>query len=137
MPIYSHLRLGEIFTLRGWVSQRTLDFFVYRWPKLVLEVRTNGKTVKLGRCLYEADLISKEQISIVLKQKKQTNENAYALMLFHGYLREKTLHYFIANLYPRAKAKRQLHKLDNFRKSHVIKDVKLSFTQKETFCLKY
>ncbi|AFY37655.1 hypothetical protein Lepto7376_1303 [[Leptolyngbya] sp. PCC 7376] len=137
MPIYNHLRLGEIFTLRGWVSQKTLDFFVYRWPKLIVEVRKNGRKIKLGQCLYEADLISREQALIVLKRRKQTNENLYGLMLSYGYLREKTLYYFIGNLYPQTQAKRKLRTLKKFRKSHIIKDVAIRSDQKETFCLNY
>jgi hypothetical protein len=41
---YEHLRLGEILALRGWIGQKTADFFADRW----WELQSQSETYPLG-----------------------------------------------------------------------------------------
>ena len=72
---YCNLRLGEILALRGWVSQQTSDFFVYRWHDILRDSKHKSNPAKIDKCLYLAGLITQKQIIEIAKRSdlKQTN----------------------------------------------------------------
>ncbi|MFN4280374.1 MAG: hypothetical protein ACK4IR_09125, partial [Thermosynechococcus sp.] len=65
---YTHLRLGEILVLHGWLQQQTVDFFVEEWPQLIQSRARHP----IGFYLKEAALLTEEQIQKILKEQWQT-----------------------------------------------------------------
>lgn len=139
MPVYSEMRLGELLMLRGWVSEQTMSFFVFRWSEIIREAKTGKRKVKLGQCIYEADLITREQVLALLREKKASKTDPYSLMLAHGYISQKTMNYFIKNLFHTKKAKQYISKIKVVERHRVFDTTNggQAASQKETFCLRY
>lgn len=91
-----NLKLGEILALRGWLKQETTDFFVERWATLL-----NQKPRQpLGYYLCEAALLSQQQICYLLEeqQKLPVKLRLGELAYLEGWLKPKTIDYFVKNL---------------------------------------
>ena len=54
-----HLRVGEIMALRGWIRQKTADFFAEEWHHLI----NQSKKYPLGYYLEKSNLLTDKQIN--------------------------------------------------------------------------
>ena len=93
---YSHIRLGEILALRGWLKQETADFFAEQWPQLY----TNGHQHPLGHYLQQAALLDGQQVAEILNEQQQTALKFGALAVLHGWIHQQTLDFFLDTLFP-------------------------------------
>ncbi|NJQ98487.1 MAG: hypothetical protein HC784_14610 [Hydrococcus sp. CSU_1_8] len=93
---YYDLRIGEILSLRGWLKQKTADFFVQQWPLLVQKRRQQP----LGFYLQAAGLLDEEQIRILLSEQAQIGLRVGALAVLKGWLKPTTLEFFLKYLCP-------------------------------------
>ncbi|MDJ0899694.1 MAG: OmpA family protein [Xenococcus sp. MO_188.B8] len=92
----NQVKFGTILVSQGILKQKTVDFFVEQLPKLLQQ----PKTEPLGYYLQEASLIDAQQIEILLEEQKQTQMLLGQLMIEKGWLKPKTLNYFLQNLGP-------------------------------------
>ncbi|WP_460192652.1 hypothetical protein [Thermosynechococcus sp. FA-CM-4201] len=96
--IYTHLRLGEILALHGWLSQDTIDFFVEEWPKL----SQSQEKHPIGFYLKKASLLTEEQIQQILKEQWQTSYRFGALAVLNGWVKQETVNFFLQSINPNA-----------------------------------
>ncbi len=96
--IYSHLRLGEIIALHGWIAQETVDFFVEEWPQLIQEKEKHP----LGFYLQRAALLTEAQIEQILKDQWQASYRFGALAVLNGWLKQETINFFLQHINPNA-----------------------------------
>lgn len=95
---YFQLPLGEILALHGWIRQETADFFVEEWPRLTLGPLDSP----LGHYLRRAALLEEHQIQEILREQKRLGVRFGSLAVIKGWLRPKTLDYFLENLIPQS-----------------------------------
>ena len=88
------VKFGEILVRQGILKQKTVDFFAEQWPELLQQ----PKTQPLGYYLQEAALIEPQQIETLLKEQKQTGMLWGELVVEKGWLRFKTLNFFLQHL---------------------------------------
>ena len=93
---YPNLKIGEILALDGSIQQKTADFFVRDWSKVVVESEKNA----LGYYLEQAAILDREQIEIILSQQRATGIRFGTVAVFQGFIKSTTLDYFLANLFP-------------------------------------
>lgn len=96
-----NLRLGEILAVRGWLEQQTADFFADEWQFLIQQPEKQP----LGYYLEKSGLLSREQIYSVLQEQKQIWIKFGSVAVLKGLIKEKTLNFFLANLFPLALSK--------------------------------
>lgn len=94
--LYPHLRLGEILALRGWIKAETADFFGKEWSELLQSEPTHP----VGYFLQKAALLNEQQIGAILKEQKQLGLKFGAVAVLRGYLKQKTVDFFIQFLFP-------------------------------------
>jgi len=94
---YDGLALGEILALRGWIKQETADFFAQKWYE---KITSDSQRAPLGHYLQEAALLNEHQIQIILKEQKMTWLKFGAIAVLKGWLKQTTVDYFIAHLFP-------------------------------------
>ncbi|BAW97008.1 hypothetical protein NIES970_19520 [[Synechococcus] sp. NIES-970] len=101
--IYSDLKFGEILALRGWVSQHTADFFVKynRQELIILENK------RLGDYLIDADLLTPEQLVMILDEQKVNHMMFGSLAVLKGYIKQQTLNFFLKNILSQVNGDRQ------------------------------
>ena len=90
----NQVKFGKILVSQGIVKQKTVDFFADQFPKLLQQ----PKTQPLGYYLQEASLIDSEQIEILLEEQKQTKLLLGKLIVEKGWLKEKTIKFFLQYL---------------------------------------
>ncbi|WP_051036398.1 tetratricopeptide repeat protein [Pleurocapsa sp. PCC 7327] len=106
-----NLRIGEILALRGWVKQKTADFFAQRW----LTLANQESKRPLGQYLKEAALLNELQIEIVLSEQRQTGLRFGELAVKKGWLKPTTLDFFLDFLVPeRQKNGEQAHPMESW-----------------------
>jgi tetratricopeptide (TPR) repeat protein len=106
-----NLRIGEILALRGWLKQKTADFFAQSWPTLVNQESKRP----LGQYLKEAALLNELQIEIVLSEQKQTGLRFGELAVKKGWLKPTTVDFFLDFLVPERQANgRQERPIENW-----------------------
>ena len=88
------IKFGTILVSQGILKQETVDFFAEQFPKLLQQ----PKTKPLGYYLQEASLINAEQIETLLEEQKQTKLLLGELVVEKGWLKEKTLNFFLQYL---------------------------------------
>jgi hypothetical protein len=90
------LKFGEVLALRGWLRQETTEFFIYKWNDFLKQKHRQP----LGYYLYEAKLLSEQQIRYLLEeqQKLPTKLRLGELAYLEGWLSLKTVDYFVKNL---------------------------------------
>ncbi len=88
---HKDLTLEEIIILRGWLKEKTLDFFLEKLPKII----NQPKTLSLAQCLEQAGLVSKEKIIDLLQSQQETGTNFDSLVMELGYIKKATLNFFI------------------------------------------
>lgn len=94
---YCHLRLGEILVLHGWLKQETADFFAEKWFKLLQK----EQKYLLGYYLKEAGILTSQQIQAILDEQKCSGIKFGSIAVLRGWLKEKTLEFFIQYLAPK------------------------------------
>ena len=94
--IYQNMRIGEILVLRGWIEQKTVDFFAENWCRLLKE---NHKK-PIGYYFREAGLLSPQQVQMILFEQRQKNLKIRfgKLAVEKGWLTRKTVNFFLENL---------------------------------------
>ena len=99
---YQDLRIGEILALRGWIEQKTADFFAERWSTLIRQPRVQP----IGYYLKEAGLLNEQQINTILSEQKtgQTWIRFGALVVFKGWLKQSTIDFFLKYLFAKQKS---------------------------------
>ena len=93
---YSHLRLGEIIAMQGWLKPETADFFVEEWSNL-LQSRCREP---LGHYLQQAALLEEEDIEAILEEQIQTGVRFGTVAVLQGLIKSTTLDFFLMNLFP-------------------------------------
>lgn len=93
----SNLRIGEIFTLHGWIKQETADFFAEQWKGLLLEPQKKP----LIYYFQQAALLDQQQINELrrLQQLKQKKVRFHHLAVEQKYLKQVTVDFFVRNLF--------------------------------------
>ena len=91
---YSDMNLGEILVLQAGIRAKTINFFVNQWQEMVWK----GKQFPLGYYLCKADLLSIQQIEIIL-QEQQSNQQTFGVIAVHkGWIEQKTIDFFLNSL---------------------------------------
>lgn len=98
---YNQLQLGEILALRGWIKQETADFFARQWSE---KIKATGK-LPLGYYFKEAALLNDRQIEAILEEQKINGLKFGAIAVLKGWLKQTTVDFFIANLFPEYQTK--------------------------------
>jgi hypothetical protein len=89
--MYSHLKLGEILALHGWIDQQTADFFGERFKLLV---HSNHKK-QIGEYFFEAGLLEEKDIIIILDEQKKLGIKFGSLAVLKGCINQETLTFFL------------------------------------------
>ncbi len=91
------LRIGEILVARGWIKRTTADFFVKQWWSLVSEIDKKP----LVYYFQQADLLNNEQIKALIRLQKLKRQKVrfHHLAVEQGYLKQKTVDFFLAYLF--------------------------------------
>ena len=95
------LKIGEILARNGFIQQKTADFFVRDWSKVVTELEKNA----LGYYLEQAAILDRQQIEIILSQQRATGIRFGTVAVFQGFIKSTTLDYFLGNLFPEERHK--------------------------------
>ena len=88
------VKFGTILVSQGILKQETVDFFAEQLPKLSQQPITQP----LGYYLQEASLIDAQQIETLLEEQKQTKLLLGELVVEKGWLKEKTINFFLQYL---------------------------------------
>ncbi len=93
---YPKLRIGELFALRQWIKQETVEFFVNRWYELL----NQEQKYPLVYYFREAALLTEEQIETILYEKKhrKTKIIFHRLAIQKCFIKQITVDFFIENL---------------------------------------
>ncbi|BAU67330.1 hypothetical protein STA3757_47410 [Stanieria sp. NIES-3757] len=93
---YPELKIGQILALRGWINLETVDFFAQYWSTLQQQQQNHP----LGFYLQQAAILSEEQINILLDEQKKLNLKLGSIAVLKGWLKKKTLNFFLENFFP-------------------------------------
>lgn len=91
------LKIGEILANHNIIKQKTADFFVDQWPRLM----TAEKKKPLVYYFRKAGILDKNQVNLILA-KQQTNsppKRFHKLAVEDGYLSQTTVNFFLAKLF--------------------------------------
>ena len=91
-----HLRIGELLAKRGWLKQKTANFFAEEWSNIL-----NSSTDKpLGYFLRQAALLDERQIKTILYEQKRQQVGLLfgELAVIKGWIDRQTMNFFINNL---------------------------------------
>ena len=94
---YSHLRLGEIIAMQGWLKSETADFFAEEWSNL-LKKRYREP---LGYYLQQAALLEQEHVEAILEEQRQTGVRFGTVAVLQGFIKSTTLDFFLMHLFPK------------------------------------
>jgi hypothetical protein len=86
-----HLKIGEILTLRGWIKQKTVDFFVNDFPKLLM----SSNRYKIGFYLVSAGLLQEKERDIILREQKRMPMKFGLIAIQKKWIKQKTIDFFI------------------------------------------
>ena len=102
--VYQNMRIGEILVSRGWIEQKTVDFFADNWHRLLKE----NQKKPIGYYFKEAGLLSEQQVQIILFEQRQKNLKIRfgKLAIEKGWLKKKTVNFFLENLSLKSKIER-------------------------------
>ena len=93
---YSHLRLGDIIAMQGWLKPETANFFVEEWSNL-LQMRYREP---LGYYLQQAALLEQEDVETILEEQIITGVRFGTVAVLQGLIKSTTLDFFLMNLFP-------------------------------------
>ena len=90
------LKLGEILVSHGWIKQETIDFFCQQWSKLLEQEKQ-----PLAYYFQAASLLDAEQTSSIVRLQKLKHKKVrfHRLAVEQGYLKQKTVDFFLAYLF--------------------------------------
>jgi len=91
------MELSEIFVVRGWVKQVTVDFFAQRWSAMLAE----RSRKPLPYYFKESGLLEISQINEILKIQKKSVEKMrfHRIAVDQGYLQQTTVDFFLAHMF--------------------------------------
>lgn len=89
------MKIGKIITLRGWLKEQTVDFLAEA-EKHVLEGENNYYPI--GYYFKEANLLTQEQIDLILEAQKKWELKFGHVAVLKGFLKQQTVDYFINNI---------------------------------------
>jgi len=87
---YTHLKIGEILVLHGWVDQEIVDFFA---EKIHLLPHENVK--KIGEYLLDAGFLTENDIKTILQEQPMSGIKFGSLAVLRGCISQKTLNFFL------------------------------------------
>ncbi|WPF90135.1 hypothetical protein WEU38_07635 [Cyanobacterium aponinum AL20118] len=87
---YTHLKLGEILALHGWVNQELVDFFAER-----IQLPPKKEAKKIGEYLLEAGLLTEKDIQQILKEQHKSGVKFGSLAVLRGCIKQETLNFFL------------------------------------------
>ena len=93
---YPDLKIGEILAQDGSIAQKTADFFVRDWSKVITESEKNA----IGYYLERAAILDREQVEIILAQQRASGVRFGTIAVLQGFIKSTTLDFFLANLFP-------------------------------------
>ena len=91
---YSQMKLGEILILQEIIKPQTVDFFVAKWGSF----RREGQQFFLGYYLKDAGLLDERQIDLILAEQEINTQNFGEIAANKGWIDQKTVEFFVANL---------------------------------------
>ena len=91
-----HQKIGEILALRGWIKQKTADFFAVDFPDLL----TSSKKYTLAFYLLKAGLLEAEEVEIIINEQKKVHRNFGLIAIEKGWVKSKTIEFFFEYLQP-------------------------------------
>ena len=123
---FPELRLGEIMTQWGWLSEKTVTFFAQRWP-FIIEVEKNRP---IGYFFQQAGLLNEQQIEKILEEHQQLGLKFGEVGVLQGCIKRATLDFFLKFLLsPKASGSRE----DIYSKTTATKDE--TFSARETLVI--
>jgi hypothetical protein len=94
--IYSHLRLGEILALHGWIDQQTADFF----GEKIRELACDSNRQLMGYYFCQAGLLKEKDIKAILDEQQKLGVKFGSLAVLKGYIKQETLTFFLTHFAP-------------------------------------
>jgi uncharacterized protein YjbI with pentapeptide repeats len=93
----TELKIGEILANKNLIKQKTADFFVEKWPRLL----QSEEKKPLVYYFRKAGLLDKNQINkIIAKQQASfSSKRFHRLAVEDGYLNQTTVDFFLAKLF--------------------------------------
>jgi hypothetical protein len=91
---YSHLKIGEILALHGWLKQETADFFA---ETIQQPVKKEIFDLQIGEFFNQAGLLSKKDIENILSEQKKTGIKFGSIAVLKGLIKRQTLDFFLKN----------------------------------------
>jgi uncharacterized protein YjbI with pentapeptide repeats len=91
------LKIGEILANKNLIKQKTADFFVEKWPKLL----QSEEKKPLVYYFRKAGLLDKNQINRIIakQQARSSSKRFHRLAVENGYLNQITVDFFLAKLF--------------------------------------
>ena len=90
------LRIGEIIALRGWIKQRTADFFADEWYSFLKQI----DKYPIGYYLQKSGLLTNEQAESILIEQNKIWLKFGAVAVLQGFIEKETVDYFLSSLFP-------------------------------------
>lgn len=87
-------RIGEILALRGYIQQKTADFFAERFEALI----DQDYRLPIGQYLSQAGLLNQEQINVIIRDQELNHMRFGATAMLKGFISQQTLDFFLSNL---------------------------------------
>lgn len=97
---FSTMRFGEILVFRGWLSEQTTEFFAEQWCNICAQ----DERQSLGEYLCAAGLMDQKCIEKIIEEQYRNGYRFGANAVLLGFIEQKTLDYFLENLFPEKKS---------------------------------
>lgn len=88
-------RLGDLLCEHGWLHEPTAHFFAEQWPTLFHD----PDLLPIGQYLRQAHLLTDTQIDYLLEQQHLTQLRFGVLAVANGWIKLKTINFFLAHLH--------------------------------------
>ena len=112
------LRVGEIMALRGWIEQKTADFFADEWQSFIKQ----PEKFRIGYYFEKSGLLTNDQVCSVLKEQEKIWVKFGSVAVLQGVLEQKTVDFFLVNLFPVAAAESSLKSKNSLKTSALESD---------------
>lgn len=123
---YTHLKLGEILSLHGWVDQDIVDFFAEKIHSL-----PNNRIDRIGEYLFQAGLLTEDDVKTILQEQKSSGIKFGSLAVLRGCIKQKTLDFFLKYFTDNMEDTNHLH-YDIPTLSNLSKESKFTSSTKNT-----
>ncbi len=89
-------KIGKIFASRGWIKQKTADFFVEEWHQLVEQ----NQKYPLVYYFRAAALLNEREIQYILEERNNSEKKIrfHHLAVQKGLIKKETADFFVKNL---------------------------------------